>query len=338
MNQNNNVVLEKEKKKIVVGLIASVLFLIILGLTGWYSLTTLFLSIERNELAGKLSSLLDRARLDELIFTRDLTDDAALTAQQQINKVLKVAIKFHESSPDKHTNTENLRKLIRDYENGFEKNTVLYKESVLATKLMVGAAINASSNADALEELQQKYIDYDKASLKQYRKEMFDILENASLSYELVIQSEVVQNYEKTYLLYHNERDIESASDEIRKMSKGIDFLLTRIKNEESLSILSKIKEQHTEYQKYINILNINNKSIPKTQRYNSSKLTNLSLELRQNEKNLLSGIQSQVRDLEDLLVRRLDLAKEVAIIMNSINNARQADRDFTLSHNRLLS
>ena len=320
----------QERKKIIFGFIISSTILFIVSLVSWYGISTVFLSVQRSEVAADVEIALDRARLDELTYTRDLTDSAAEIAIKQIDKVSKEVVAFHNSSPDDHTDTDAVVKLISLYKNDFNKNVQLHSDTTEAKRLMVNAARKVASNAEALQGLQEKYINYDKTTLKTYRKKMFDILENASLSYELVIDNEMIQNYEKSFHLFANKRDIEFASSRLKQMQRDIELLASRIKNETSITLLHKIKTLHKEYAKHIeNILNSK-----KSKDLISSELTDNLLHLQQNEKSLMSGMKSEVTDLEDLLVRRLELSEDVSYIMRYISDARQADRDYTLVTN----
>jgi serine phosphatase RsbU (regulator of sigma subunit) len=323
---NSNKMLQ-ERKKIIFGFIISSAILVIVTLVSWYGISTIFLSIQRSEIAVNLEISLDRARLDELTYTRDLTEKASLTAKKQIDKVYKEVEVFHSTSPDNHTKTNEIVKLISLYKKGFDKNVQLHSGSTQAKELMVNAARKVASNAEALQGLQEKYINYDKTTLKTYRKKMFDILENASLSYELVIENEMIQNYEKSFYLFSNKRDIELASSRLKQMQRDIELLSSRIKNATSIALLRKIKILHKEYAKHIQ----NIKSLKKSKDFNSSELTDHLLHLQQNEKSLMSGMKAKVTDLEDLLVRRLELSEDVTHIMSFISDARQADRDYTL-------
>lgn len=320
----------QDRKKIVFGFIISGTILFIVALVSWYGISTVFLSVQRNEVAANLQISLDGARLDELIYTRDLTDEAAVIANKQIDKVNQEVKVFHNTSPDDHTNTDEIVKLISVYKKDFNIYVQLQSDSTEAKKLMVNAARKVASNAEALQGLQEKYINYDKTTLKTYRKKMFDILENASSSYELVIDNEMIQNYEKSFYLFANKRDIEFASSRLKQMQRDIELLSSRIKNKTSITLLSKIKMLHKEYAKHIQSILGSQKS----KDLKSSELTDNLLHLQQNEKSLMSGMKSKVTDLEDLLVRRLDLSEDVSHIMRYISDARQADRDYTLVKN----
>ncbi len=68
-----NIAVKKESRRIIIGFAIGIILLVGVGMTGWYSMASLFRAVERHETAGELVLLLDHARLYELIFTRDNT-------------------------------------------------------------------------------------------------------------------------------------------------------------------------------------------------------------------------------------------------------------------------
>ncbi len=330
--KNNNSSILRESKRIIIGLILSGAIVAILG---GYSLTKISQTIERNELASKLVFLLDTARLEELIFTRDRTKESAQKAKDTLCEILSVSQEFHNTNPDNKFNTKNLLKEITTYKEGFDKNVLFYNESIKAKETMVMAARQASLSSEALQNLQEKYVDYDKASVRSYRYEMAAIIENASLSYELVVIAEMIKNYEMSYLLFHNTRDLELAYSELNKMSQIINTLKSRIKNPQSKDILVQISNHHEQYHQVLKKINPQTKPTDEEAlefEHAAIDLRRTALSLQRNEKDILQNIQTSVNDLQELLVKRLELFKEVTLLMKTINNARQSDRDFSLA------
>jgi len=345
MNKNTidskNIAVKKESRKIMIGFAIGIILLISVGMTGWYSMASLFRAVERHEIAGQLVLLLDRARLYELIFTRDNTQESAEKTKQLISEELAIIKRFHADRPDNHTETADLERLIKSYQDGFNQNVELRGKSLDARNIMVIAARKASSSAEALQSLQEKYIDIDKSSVKQFRKEMKDIFDNAALSYELVVLGKSTRNHEKNYLLSNNIRDLELASGELKRMLQIVNTLSKRLKNDRSRNYLEKIHEMFAQYTSGIanfrqyhtnnDQLSLSHPSVIQLERI-AFNFTESALALQRNEKNLYDSIQRSVTDLEDLMERRLDLSEEVGILMRGISEARQADRDYILA------
>ncbi|MCU7834075.1 MAG: response regulator [gamma proteobacterium symbiont of Taylorina sp.] len=310
----------------------------------------MFLAVERHDTAGQLVLLLDRARLDELVYTRDNNKESAEKAKQLIDQELALVREFHITRPDDHTKTAGLEELILAYKEGFNRNVELRGKSDEARVKMVTAARLASSSADALQNLQEKYIRIDKFSVKKLRKQMKNISDNVALSYELVILGEVTRNHEKNYFISNSYRDLDLASSELERMAQIISTLFKRLKNEHSRTLLEKIILIHSRYRtELLKIKQIKSalssvKKDPSDNHIKLSKtdivlldtvafeLTEAALALQRNEKEVFDSIQDSVNDLQDLMERRLDLSEEVIALMRGISNARQADRDYAMS------
>ncbi|MBF0280894.1 MAG: response regulator [SAR324 cluster bacterium] len=331
-----------EGRRIVTGFIFVVLLLFVIGITGWVSLSNLYRSVDRYIAAGELVYLLDQARLFELMFTRDNDQDSAESANEVVDKTLKLAQQFalKNSDEDNQKNLDNLVTAVSNYKLGFQHFVDLRSKILTAREKMVNAAINASLTADSLQNLQQKYIDLDTESVRSFRMQMVDISENAAASHEIVIQAELARIHEKNYLFSNNTRDIELARSEIRKLKEFLPILKERIHNPRSLELLAHIEAA---YSKYLSALGLLEKaSSPNKRDLNSSvqvevfkSATNLidtAFLLRSNENFVLSGIQRKVADTQDLMSKRLKLSENVSFLLMALTNARQADRDFALA------
>jgi len=335
---SKNIAVKKESRRIMIGFAVGTLLLVGVGVTGWYSMASLFRAVERHETAGQLVLLLDRARLYELIFTRDNTPESAEKTKQLILEELAIIKEFHANRPDDHTKTADLERLIKAYQDGFNQNVELQGKNSDARDLMVIAARNASSSAEALQSLQEKYINIDKYSVKQFRKEMKDIFDNAALSYELVVLGKSTRNHEKNYLLSNSIRDLELASSESKRMLQIVGTLSNRIKNNLSKNHLEEIQDALSQYDSVIanfrqhhtnnDQLSLSHPSVIQLDRI-AFNFTESALALQRNEKNLFDSTQRSVSDLQDLMERRLDLSEEVGTLMRGISEARQADRDY---------
>ena len=338
---SKNIAVKTENRRIMLGFAIGIILLVGVGVTGWYNMNSLFRAIKGYETAGQLVLLLDRARLYELIFTRDDTQESAEKTKKLIMEELAIIKEFHANRPEDHAKTASLEHLVKTYQDGFNQNVILRRKSVGARKLMVTAARKASSSAEALQSLQEKYIDIDKFSIKEFRKEMEDIFENAALSYELVVLGGITRNHEKDYLLTHSIRDLELASSELKRIQQIVNTLSKRLKNNLSRNYLKKIEDTLSQYNSAIadfekhhtnnNHLSLSHPKVIHLDRI-AFNFTEAALALQRKEKNLFDSIQRSVTDLQDLMERRLDLSEEVGTLMRGISEARQADRDYILA------
>ena len=128
--KNNDLVLDKSKKIIIALIIIGGL----VATLGVYSMLSIVKSVERNTVANELIYLLDNARLEELIYTRDGSHDDAKQAQETIQKLLSLATTFNETNTDLLFDTQNLVKEISSYQSGFDQSVALNKEKIDSKK------------------------------------------------------------------------------------------------------------------------------------------------------------------------------------------------------------
>ena len=327
-----------DNRRVIIGFSLGVVLLVGVGILGWYSLSSVFLAVERYQTAGELGELMDRARISELIFTRDNDNRAARKAKELILEELELAKEFHESSPDDNTKTADLEDLITGYQKGFDEYVSLRQKRQATTQQMVQAAQKASLSAQALQNLQEKYIDYDKATVKKYRKQMENISINSAYAQELVFLLEVARNHKKDFYLARNLKDLELSLGKIDQMGEVVITLEHRLEDQVSIDILARIKSAYTKYRGLINglkdidpALELDKNMLGKLVEAHDE-LTYATLDLHRTKKGLLADFQTDVGEIQDLMDSRLSLSKEVGILMRSISEARQIDRDFGLA------
>jgi len=327
--------------RIIAGFIGVMGLLFIIGIIGWVSLSNLYSSVDRYIAAGNLEQLLDKARLHELTFTRDYTKESASSAKNVISDTLEQAREFQTLNTDQD-NTNNLSSLItaiESYQQGFEHFVELRGLSQQARETMVAAAVKASLSADALQNTQQKHIDLDTNSIREFRQQMVDISENAANSYEVIIEAEKAGVYDKNFLDSDSQRQLQLARSEVRKLSETITLLRVRIANTHSLELLTSMAEAHDSY--LLALENLEKIKDVRTLEIDSQALSNLdktaislidtTQSLRKNEKLVLNGVQRKVADTQDLMSKRIAVNGHVSKILTHLTNARQADRDFAL-------
>ena len=331
-----------ESKNILIGFAIVILLLFVIGVVGWVSLGNLYRSVDRYVAAGEMVYLLDNARLHELTFTRDNSPKAANRAIEDIERSLFLAREFKEKNTDKD-NLDNLVALvdkIESYQEGFLNFVDLRGKSATSRATMVKAAINASLTADELQNTQQKYIDIDTQAVRLYRQAMVDITQNAANSHEVVIQAELARLHEKNFIISHDPKELELALGETRKLNEIMALLKSRIEDEHSLELLNDMGQAFQSYVEALNTLRkVNNPAridfnSPEMVELDSAaiKLINTAFALRSNENFVLTRIQRQVADTQDLMSKRIELNDTVDTILAALTDARQIDRDFALA------
>lgn len=329
-------------KRILVGFILVMALLFAIGIIGWLGLGNLFRSVDRHISAGELVNLLDKARLEELTFTRDFSDNAAQNAAEVIATARMMAQTFEKNNTDE-SNQKNLTSLLsalENYQQGFVLFVELRQQSSSARENMVSAAIKASSTADELKNIQQKYIALNTESVRKYRQQMDDISEIASNSYEVIIQAEIARLGEKNFLFSNNAQQLLQAKTEVTKLSEIMTMLKVRINDPHSLELLAQMEQARDAYRKALKYLSDKSKNrslepqepgLIELDRA-ALNLIETAFSLRNNEKFVLSGVKRRVSDTQDLMAKRLSLNASIDTLLTHQANARQADRDFALA------
>ena len=320
-----------------------ILVLFAVGIGGWLLLTNQSKSFDRFSAAGDLENLMYDARLHELIYTRDGTNEAAENTQKVTQSIISHTQELQKIVNDeaRKDRLENVIDAVSKYQESFKKFVKLKRDSVQAIDAMVTAAIDASGSASSLQKIQEKYVRLDTESVRKYRQQMEDISINSANSYELIIFLESAREFEKNFLLSKNQRELEQARSQIASLSEVAHELKERIQNPRSFELLNRIE---TGKIGYLEALLTVEALVSEGKEFTlaSTELVDLdrvafalrdsSYALRSNERSVLSKIQRKVADTQELLARRLALSEEVNQILIDVNDARQSDRDFSLS------
>ena len=317
--------------------------LLVVGVIGWFIVSGQNRSFDRFSAAGELLELMDDARLAELTFTRDQTNNAVEQTQRITGKVLTQAKQLRNlvSDDDRKDRLAAAITAIERYKKWFSEYVSLRRDSQAAREAMVAAAVKASDSANGLQHIQDKYIRLDTERVRQFRRQVEMISENTANSYEIVIFAEEALEHEKNFLLTRNLRDVELARSSISKLTAIINQLKGRIDDKLSLGLLSKIIRQKDVYLEALQELVSDFNALTRLQ-LDSPKVLALdraafvmrdtAFALRSNERAVLSTIQQKVAEMQELMARRLALSEEVKKILVDVGDARQADRDFLLA------
>ncbi|MGF1748678.1 response regulator [Vibrio cionasavignyae] len=326
--------------RIVVGFLIVVVMLFSIGLMAWVSLNKLFSSVDRYEGAGQLLLTLDRARLHELSFTRDLAVKESDVALNYMQEALVLANTFHLERQQDSYGTQELIHKISQYESDFGNYVDLSLNFLQERNVMVQNARKASTLSDAIHRLQLKYIDLDKMRVDELRKEMSDISKNSATSYQLSVSVESARNFAKDFLVFSNKKDYRLSLAELKKISRYLEQLSSRVKDKRSRALLSKLDLLENEF--YDRLHQLENVSGPKDVSLDNPLIRNFamtafelaqaSLDLRSNETLVFELAQEKVANIQNLMAQRLNISKEITALITEIDSARQTDRDFSLA------
>lgn len=330
-------------KLFVVGFGLMIVVLFAVGVGGWLVLTGQSQTFERFSAAGDVENLMYDARLHELIYTRDETIEAAKIAGKISQEVINRALDL-QGIVDDDIRRERMHKIVEaveKYRIAFEEFVRYRNETKVAADAMVVAAIDASTSAESLQKIQQKYVRIDTESVRKLRQQVEEISENTADSYELIIFLDSAREYEKNYLFSKSRRELDQARSQIFKLTEVFHELKTRIRDPRSVELLNNIEQEKSAYLKALEGVE---RFVEKSSDYTLDSeqlilldrtaftLRNSAYALRSNERAVLKKIQRDVGDTQELLARRLALSEEVSQILIDVSNARQSDRDFSLS------
>lgn len=330
-------------KLFVVGFGLMIVVLFAVGIGGWLILSGQSKTFERFSAAGDVENLMYDARLHELIYTRDESNDAADKAAKISQEVIDQALSLQEIIHDdiRRNRINKVVEAVEKYQTAFSNFVQFRKETKVAVDAMVAAAIDASTSAESLQKIQEKYVRLDTESVRKLRQQVEDISENAADSYELIIFLDSAREYEKNYLFSRSPRELDQARSQVSKLAEVFQELKTRIRDPRSVELLEKIEREKAAYLDALDGVEI---FVAKSEDYTldsdelilldrtASTLRNSAYTLRSNERSVLKQIQRSVGDTQELLARRLALSEEVNQILIDVSNARQSDRDFSLS------
>ncbi|MEH6552414.1 MAG: response regulator [Pseudomonadales bacterium] len=331
-------------KLFVVGFGLMIVVLFAVGVGGWLALTGQSETFERFSAAiDDMEDLMYDARLHELIYTRDETVEAANIAGEISQKVINHALALQNIVDDdiRRNRMQKLVQAVEEYRVDFEEFVRLRKETKVAVDAMVAAAIDASTSAESLQKIQEKYVRLDTESVRKLRQQVEEISENTADSYELIIFLDSAREYEKNFLLSKSRRELDQARSQVSKLTEVFHELKARIRDPRSVMLLEQIEREKSAYIEALKgvekfVANSNNYTLDSDELVLLDRialtLRNSAYALRSNERSVLKKVQRSVGDKQELLARRLALSEEVNQILIDVSNARQSDRDFSLS------
>jgi len=325
---------------IMLGFISVLILLLGVGIAGSVNLAKLTNAIDRYTNAGQLLLALDKARLAELIYTRDSSEIDAEKAQEKIADAIELVEIFDKQRDSMQVDTQQLVHVARRYQTSFNSYVELTRQSHQKRKEMVSSATQASRSAETLTMLQQKYINFDTQEMIRLRLATDAIMKNARSAYELEILIEAIRSIKKDFLLTQNQRELIALQESLQKITSLTRALKTTIKDPGSFNTLVQIESQLIEFKKQfsqlendesLNELNINSPLIIEIEK-SALLLTELAFGLRVSEQKLLEHTFDLSDQSQGLMLKRLDLSEQVNILLANIGLARQLDRDFSLA------
>jgi signal transduction histidine kinase/ActR/RegA family two-component response regulator/HPt (histidine-containing phosphotransfer) domain-containing protein len=329
-------VIESSNKRIMFGFLISIILLVAIGLAGVFNFSRLTDAIDRYAQAGELLIALDRARITELIYTRDgLGQDAEkVTAQIEIvDSLIKAFINESE-----RLYVDELLVMSNQYKISFQRYILLTKQLRQKYKDMNKSVILANDSAQALGVLQKRYIAYDKQMTMKLRLDKNKIENNIKNAYQLESFLDEVVSIKNDFSLAHKSRDfvnISSYSHRISYLSKA--FSVSK-KNPENVNRLMQLEFQAMKLKALFKQLeNAGNDTELTT---NMPLIVDMDrqallfkkfiVDLRISEQESLAAITLSIDKYRHVLLERASFYENIDTLLDSISTAREFDREFS--------
>jgi signal transduction histidine kinase/CheY-like chemotaxis protein/HPt (histidine-containing phosphotransfer) domain-containing protein len=335
------------------GFLFVLVLLIIVGIFSALNSKQLIQSNERFNDAGELLLAFDRARLSELIYTRDNLIDEANVAQIHILTANRLVVAFSQNNKSEEVDLSQLVNITQSYQDLFSTYVMLTLSTKQQRKIMVQSAIVASNSTKALLSLQQSVllnIDGKKANVNQ--AEISIILQRLKAikhTNSLMQNINLARQTDRDFSLAQSDDSRQKFSLRVKKLieqtlhqAKRIEYLLITsnektafkavVPNIEKYLVeflkLSKAKEKKIQQQRAMNIAAIQANSILNNLR--SERLKDIEVsQLLENNMNILRAIFILSIILLGYYIRRsqVSLARLSEKLVVSVEKAEQADQ-----------
>lgn len=325
--------------KITLGFLLVVVILMTLGVTAWKSLNKLFSAVERYDGASQILITLDRARLHELSYTRDLTSDASKEALHYMNEALSFASSFDSSETNFNNNLNSIKNELERYRDDFVSYVSLNDHLSSSKKSMVQYAQNSSALIDRLRDLQIDYISADTSLTEKLYLEIINSSNAVSLSNN-IYSSALLLNKKHEYLKLRESNDLEQNELQILKsMHNDIHALMALetvyFPEDEVKQLLQLIEEYTHVIESRVDTLENSSTFV----RYNKvlKDILKLSSSIKKEFGSINDVSLRKLSSAQKLLSKRVVLSEQIILLAENVNIARQADRDFSLSNDSTL-
>ncbi|NEX16861.1 MAG: hypothetical protein C1943_09595 [Halochromatium sp.] len=318
-------------------------FMLLVAILGWLFLAEHSRNFERLSASEGLQLLLNQARLQELIFTRDNVPDDAEKTLAIIDDYLRRAAEL-KALIDDEAGTKRLRAnvaAVQRYRERFEAFARLREERKSARTAMDAAALRAEESADRLRRAQEGQLRSGFEQLEQFRLQREALATTAANAQELIVQLEIARDHAKDALIRNAPRELDLARTGLSKLGEAQQSLSRRLSDPHSLELLAVIDQQQAralqalvdldgsfaaagEQPLHLSELDGFNRA--------TAALRDAALALRASELDRLANLQQQVAATDQSLARGRELWRDTGQIRSDLNDAQQTDRDFSLA------
>ncbi|UPR30268.1 response regulator [Vibrio crassostreae] len=330
----------KKSNRITLGFLFVVIILTSLGIVAWSSLSNLFISVERYDGASEILLTLDRARLYELSYTRDLSKSDSDQALIHIDEALYLTSNNNSTEKRYGVNLRNIRNELELYRNEFLNYVSLNDRLIESQKSMVNSAKKSSEVIDNIRDIQNGNIRFDTDLVEKLYLEIIDSEERLSLSRNIYLATFLVNKYPDYFSKSVNENITKTELEVVSSLKDNSTNLVKLTKftkqNETSLNLLKSVDE----FKSIVNnIIGKNKSGKPSSSELIrlgdlSKDMLRIAIFLRESMLTESEKAKQKLAEAQSLLSKRVQYSETFISLEENINSARQADRDFSLTRN----
>lgn len=330
----------KKSNRITLGFLFVVIILTSLGIVAWSSLSNLFISVERYDGASKILLTLDRARLYELSYTRDLSKSDSDQALIYIDEALYLT-KNNQSTEKRYgVNLRNIKNELELYRNEFLNYVSLNDRLIESQKSMVNSAKKSSEVIDNIRDIQNGNIRSDTDLIGKLYLGVIDSEERLYLSRNIYLATFLVNKYPDYFNQSVNgnitKTELEIVSSLKYNATNLVKLTRSTKQNEISLNLFKLVDE----FKSIVNnIIGPNKSGKPSSSELIrlgdlSKDMLRIAIYLRESMLTESEKAKQKLAEAQSLLSKRVQYSETFISLEENINSARQADRDFSLTRN----
>ncbi|MEL0610322.1 ATP-binding protein [Vibrio echinoideorum] len=305
-----------KSKRITLIFILVVSILTTFGISAWVNIHQFFNTVERYDGASSILLALDRARLQELSYTRDLNQESFYEAIKMMNEAFNLAEKLNINKDS--IDLDDIKFELNLYNDLFVSYASLNDELIISKRSMVFAAQQSSDIIDKLRDIEFNNRDSDSEISERNYHEVIRLLRKLALQERVSSSISLLAKFNEKNTKLDVESDVFDILDKdlkdleyISKEDKEyIDIKKIRLLIESRISKESNIQGDELEF--YNNVLELSESINTYTLLDNKKaeeKVNLIKASMSENDKNI----------------------KLIVSIEEAINNSRQADRDYVL-------
>ncbi|USD61331.1 response regulator [Vibrio sp. SCSIO 43140] len=306
------------------------------------TIENVYSTVKRYEHVTAIITTLDRARLNELSFARDLEAKDSDAAHDAIEEVIHLARNISDTplKGGEHSQSGKLLNELIQYKEVFESYVRLSIDYEVQRESMVLSARQADSVLDGFYAARVKQNEIARANTNQLRIDSSEVAENFSIVQLLSNSIDSASSNFEEYIATGSRREYRRWQREMGLINGYLQRLRLGMKDENSLDILQKIEDLTAIYSLSVNKVSrfqvendqqSTDQSIEEVRDF-SYRLSQLAFNLRNSEAQVFERVQSQLADSQRDVLRGSEVEQTLYAFIKQIDRARQLERDYSIA------